>query len=85
MTSYLSESEAENLQNGDAHLPQIHDFEWNISRTIWRIEVSEGSFFRIFHALSFELNVFFDGSFPLTVITTNVKTSFSFQIRVRPN
>ena len=31
---------------------------WNISRTIWRIEVSDGSFFFIFHALSFELNFF---------------------------
>ena len=25
--SYLSENEAENLQNGDAHLAQIPDFE----------------------------------------------------------
>ena len=27
MTSYLRENEAENLQNGDIHLPQIPDFE----------------------------------------------------------
>ena len=27
MTSYLSEHEAENLQNGDDHLAQITDFE----------------------------------------------------------
>ena len=27
MTSYLSENEAENLQNGDVHLTQIPDFE----------------------------------------------------------
>ena len=27
MRSYLSESEAENLQNGDVHLAQIHEFE----------------------------------------------------------
>ena len=27
MTSYLSESEAKNLQNGDAHLAKIPDFE----------------------------------------------------------
>ena len=26
MTSYLSENEAENLQNGDVHLAQIPDF-----------------------------------------------------------
>ena len=38
---------------------------WNISRTIWRIEVGDGLFFFFFHALSFELNFFFDRSFPL--------------------
>ena len=27
MTSYLSENEAKNLQNGDVHLAQIPDFE----------------------------------------------------------
>ena len=27
MTSYLSESEAKNLQNGDVHIAQIPDFE----------------------------------------------------------
>ena len=27
MTSYVSENEAENLQNGDVHLSQIPDFE----------------------------------------------------------
>ena len=49
---------------------------WDISRTIWRIEVSDGSIFCIFHALLFELIFFFDWSFPLTaqafkmVITT---------------
>ena len=36
---------------------------WNISRTVWCIEVSDGSFFCIFHALSFELN-FFRSEFP---------------------
>ena len=39
----------------------------NISRTILRIEVSDGSLFCIFHALSFELNLFFDRTCPLTV------------------
>ena len=43
---------------------------WNILRTIWRIEVGDGSLFYIFHALSFELNFFFDRRFPLTVIKT---------------
>ena len=33
---------------------------WDISRTVWRIEVIDGSFFCIFHALSFELNLFLD-------------------------
>ena len=27
MTSYVSENEAKNLQNGDVHLAQISDFE----------------------------------------------------------
>ena len=36
---------------------------WDISRTIWRIEVSDGSlfFFCIFHTLSFELDFFSTG------------------------
>ena len=38
---------------------------WNISRTIWRIEVGDGSFFCILHALSCELNFIFDRRFPL--------------------
>ena len=37
----------------------------DISRTIWRIEVSDGSLFCIFHALSFEHNLFFDRTCPL--------------------
>ena len=65
MTSYLRENEAKNLQNGDVHLAQIPELKWDISRTIWRIEVNDGSFFCIFHALSFEVNFFFDRSFPL--------------------
>ena len=61
MKSYVSENEAKNLQNGDVRLAQISDFEMDISRTIWRIKVSDGSFFCIFHALSFELNFFSTG------------------------
>ena len=38
----------------------------DISRTIWRIEVSDGSLFCIFHALSFECNLFFDRTCPLS-------------------
>ena len=37
----------------------------DISRTIWRIQVSDGSLFCIFHALSFERNLFFDRTCPL--------------------
>ena len=59
MTSYLSENESESLQNGDVHLVPISDFEMGISRTNWRIEVSNGSSFCIFHALSSELHFFY--------------------------
>ena len=40
---------------------------WDISRTIWRIEVSDGSFFCIFYTLSFELHFYFDWSFPISI------------------
>ena len=40
---------------------------WDISRTIWRIEVGDGSFFCIFHTLSIKRNFVFDLSFPLIV------------------
>ena len=45
---------------------------WDISRTIGRIDVSGGSFFCIVHALSFELNLFLNWSFPLTQIFLNI-------------
>ena len=66
MTSYLCENEAEKLQNGDFHLAQIPDFRLRYLENIWRIEVSEGSFFFIFLALSSELNLFFEWSCPLS-------------------
>ena len=44
MTSYQSENVAKNLQNGDLHVTQIPDFEMGYPRTIWHIEVSDGSF-----------------------------------------
>ena len=37
---------------------------WDISRIIWRIEVSDSSLFCIFHALSFELNFCFRPEVP---------------------
>ena len=58
MTLYLSENEAENLQNGDFPLAQIPDFEMDISRTSWRIEISGGSFLLSFFTL-FHLNLTF--------------------------
>ena len=48
MTSYLRG----NVQNGNVHLAQILTLGWNISRTIWRIEVNDGF-------------IFFDQSFTL--------------------
>ena len=50
-------------------LPKFLTLKWNISRTVWRIEVGDGSFFYIFHVLSFELNFFFDQRFPLKLYT----------------
>ena len=46
-------------------LPKFLTLKWNILRTIWRIEVGDGSFFCVFHALSFDLNFYFDRRFPL--------------------
>ena len=46
-------------------LLKLLTLKWNISRTIWRIEVGDGSLFCICHALSFEFNFYFDRRFPL--------------------
>ena len=46
-------------------LPKFLTLKWNISRTIWRIEVGDGSFFCIFYALSFAL--FFRPKVPFKV------------------
>ena len=51
MTSYLSENEAENLQNGNVHLAQNPDFEIEYLENHLHIEVGDGSFACIFHAL----------------------------------
>ena len=70
VTSYLSENEAENLQNGDVHLAQIPEFEMEYLENHlahwgrWWFVFS----FCNFHALSFELNFFFDRRFPLNVM-----------------
>ena len=67
MTSHLSGNEAKNLQNGDVHIAQIPDFEMEYLENYWRIEVGDGSFFCIFHALSCELNFIFDRRFALNI------------------
>ena len=53
-TSYLSENEAKNLQNGDVYLAQIPDFEMGYVENHLAIDVSDGSsfffaFFKLFH------------------------------------
>ena len=64
MMSYLSENEAENLQNGDVHLAQIPEFEMGYLENHLMHWVQRWLVFCIFHAFSFELN-FFRPEFPL--------------------
>ena len=44
--------------------PKFLTLNWNISRTISRIEVGDGSIVSIFHALSFDRNFFFRPEVP---------------------
>ena len=60
--SYLRENEAENLQNGDVQLAQIHDFGMRYLKNHLA--------HCIFHALSFELNCFFRPEFPFNNFIT---------------
>ena len=75
MTSYLSENEAENLQNGDVHLVQIPDFEIEYLEN--HFEVGDGSFFCIFRALSFEFNFFFRPEVPFKSFQFSLVTTLS--------
>ena len=59
-------------------LPKFLTLKWNISRTIWCIEVGDGSFFSIFHALSLELDFFFDRRFPLICQQSNGRYRYQF-------
>ena len=69
LTSYLRENEAENLLKSSILL-QFLTLGLDIWRTMWRLKVSDGScFFFHFSALSFELNLFFDRSFPLIIVS----------------
>ena len=67
MTSFLLENGLKTYKIAMSILLKFLTFGRDISRTIWHIEVSDGSFFRIFQAHSFELNVFFDRSFPFHI------------------
>ena len=69
MTSYLCESEVETFKMATSILLKFLTLEWDISRTIWHNDVSEGSFYCIFGALSFEGNLFFEWSCPLSFIS----------------
>ena len=79
MTSFSSENEARNYKMATSIFLKFQTLKCDISRTIWRIEVSDGSLFCIFHALSFERNLFFDRTCPLKCILTNLGLS-SFKI-----
>ena len=61
VTSYLSENEAKNLQNGDVHIAQISDFEMEYLENHLANWGRWWLVFCIFHALSFELNFFSTG------------------------
>ena len=68
VTSYFIEKEAKKSKKMATYiLLKFLTLKWNISRTIWRIEVGDGLLFCIFHALSFELNLLFDRRFPLNI------------------
>ena len=60
MTSYLSENEAENLQNDDVHLAQIAYFglEYLELEPFGALRSVMPRFFAFFHTISFELNFF---------------------------
>ena len=54
-------------------LPKFLTLKWNISRTTWRIEMDDGSFFSILHAPSFEVN-FFRLGFPFKHLSVSNST-----------
>ena len=61
VTSYLLKMKLKTYKMAMSILPKFLTLKWNISRTIWLIEVGDGSFLAFFHALSFELNFFSTG------------------------
>ena len=67
VTSYLGGIEAKNVQNGDVHIAQIPDFEMEYLENHLADWGRWWLVFCIIHALSFELNFFFDRRFPLSL------------------
>ena len=65
VTSYYAKMRLKIYKMATSILLKFLTLGWEISRAIWRIEVSDGSFFGIFHVVSFELKLFSDRSFPL--------------------
>ena len=66
MASYLSENEAENLQNGDVHLPKISDFEMQLSREPFGALRSVMARFSAFFTLFYLSFTFFRPEFRLS-------------------
>ena len=81
MTSYLSENEAENLQNGDVHLAQTPDFEMEYKRepfgALRSVMARFFAFFTLFHLSS----TFFRPEVPFknTVLRSRKYFSISFE------
>ena len=66
MASYLCENEAKTYKMATSIVLKFLTLRREISGTICRIEVSDSpALFLHFHALSFELNLFFDRNFLL--------------------
>ena len=64
---------AKNLQNGNIHLDEVLDFGMEyLENQLVHNEVSDGSFFPIFHALLCKLNLFFDQTCTLKTKAKNI-------------
>ena len=85
VTSYFIEKEAKIYKMAMSILLKFLTLKWNIWRTIWRTEVGDGSLFCIFHALSFELNFFFDRRFPLTKLFVNESKLDTINLKLSMN
>ena len=82
VTLYFCQNEARNLQNGDFHLSQIPDFK------MWYLENHSAHFFLIFHASSFELDLFFyffGWSRPLRVVVFRVNHETTITLSMTPS